>query len=54
LQLPVDGVLSGSGIPSRLQYPLDEQTLNAGEYANGVAANGGTDALDTKLWWDVN
>ena len=54
LQLPVDGVLNGSGIPARLQYPLDEQTLNAAEYAGGVSANGGADDLDTKMWWDVN
>lgn len=53
LQLPVDGVLQGDGIPHRMQYPLDEQTLNNASWTAGVAANGG-DELNTPLWWDVN
>lgn len=54
LQMPADGPLDGSGIPTRMKYPLDEQTLNGTEYANGVSALGGADNQDTKLWWDVN
>jgi len=54
LQLPAGGVLDGSGIPTRLKYPLDEQTLNAGSYSAGVSTLGGPDEQDTKLWWDVN
>jgi len=49
-----DGVLDGDGsVPSRMKYPLDEQTLNN---ANWTAATGGgaDDLLTTKLWWDVN
>jgi len=54
LQLPADGPLDGTGIPNRMKYPLDEQTLNAESYADGVAKLGGIDNQDTKLWWDVN
>ena len=53
LQLPADGVLQGDGIPHRMQYPLDEQTLNNASWSAGVTANGG-DELNTPLWWDVN
>jgi hypothetical protein len=40
-------------VPTRFEYPLDEQTLNNEAWAAGVDANGG-DELTTKLWWDVN
>ena len=54
LQACADGALQGDGsVPTRFQYPLDEQTLNNESWAAGVAANGG-DELSTKLWWDVN
>jgi hypothetical protein len=50
-----DGALAGDGsVPSRMEYPLDEQTLNYDSYSAGVASLGGADALETKLWWDVN
>lgn len=54
LQIPAGGTLQGSGIPKRILYPVDEQTLNGNEYTAGVSLLGGPDALDTKLWWDVN
>jgi len=54
LQLPADGPLDGNGIPTRMKYPLDEQTLNAESYADGLTKLGGADNQDTKLWWDVN
>ncbi len=54
LQIPAGGVLDGNGIPTRLKYPLDEQTLNANSYSVGVSKLGGADNQDTKLWWDVN
>jgi hypothetical protein len=41
-----DGVL-----PTRLPYPTTEQSLNAVEYAKGVALNGGDNDAKTKLWW---
>ncbi|MFM9984141.1 MAG: SusD/RagB family nutrient-binding outer membrane lipoprotein [Flavobacteriales bacterium] len=53
LQLPADGPLSGSGIPNRLPYPVDEQTLNAASYSGAIASQG-ADALETKVWWDMN
>ena len=50
-----DGHLGGDGnVPSRFEYPLDEQTLNASGYASGIVGLGGGDELSTKLWWDVN
>ncbi len=52
LQMPADGALNGSGIPLRLLYPLDEQSANGESYAAAVDAQG-PDALDTRLWWDV-
>jgi hypothetical protein len=55
LQACADGALQGDGgVPSRFQYPLDEQTLNNASWTAGVAANGGDDEMSTKLWWDVN
>jgi hypothetical protein len=54
LQVPVDGVLNGTSIPTRMIYPLDEQTLNGTSYSEAVSALGGPDGQDTKLWWDVN
>lgn len=53
LQLPADGILDGSGIPLRMKYPLEEQTLNGISYSAGVAAQG-ADAQDTRVWWDMN
>jgi hypothetical protein len=41
-----DGVL-----PTRLPYPTTEQSLNAVEYAKGVALNGVDDNAKAKLWW---
>lgn len=41
-----DGVL-----PTRLPYPTTEQSLNAVEYAKGVALNGVEDNAKSKLWW---
>ena len=53
LQMPADGVLDGSGIPLRIKYPLDEQTLNSGNY-NAAISNQGPDLQETRLWWDVD
>ena len=51
--MPADGVLDGSGIPLRIKYPLDEQTLNSGNY-NAAISNQGPDLQETRLWWDVD
>lgn len=40
-------------IPSRMTYPIREQTLNAANYNAAAAAIGG-DKLKTKLFWDKN
>lgn len=45
--------LVGDDIPSRVTYPIIEQSLNAGSYAEAVGRMG-SDALSTKVWWDVN
>jgi len=53
LQMPADGVLDGTGIPTRIKYAVDEQTLNSGNYSSAVS-NQGPDLQSTKVWWDVN
>ncbi|AMQ00600.1 hypothetical protein AY601_3740 [Pedobacter cryoconitis] len=49
---PVAGALNGK-IPVRFIYPGNEQSLNPEGYKAAVAHQG-TDALTTKLWFDVN
>jgi hypothetical protein len=44
---------AGGTVPMRFTYPINEQTLNATNYAAASAAIGG-DELDTKLFWDKN
>ena len=53
LQAPADGPLSGSGVPKRISYPVEEQTLNGVNYSAAVSSMG-ADNLDTKVWWDAN
>jgi hypothetical protein len=48
----VAGTLNGK-IPVRFIYPGTEQSLNPDNYKAAVA-NQGTDALTTKLWFDMN
>ncbi len=53
LRLPADGVLDTyDGIPLRMKYPVDEQTLNSGNY-NAAIASQGPDLQGTKVWWDI-
>ncbi|AOW11104.1 SusD/RagB family nutrient-binding outer membrane lipoprotein [Flavobacterium gilvum] len=40
-------------VPSRMQYPTREQTLNPTNY-NAAAKSIGGDLLTTKIFWDVN
>ncbi len=40
-----------SGYPERLEYPAEEQNLNAANYAAAAAAIGG-DKVETKIFWD--
>jgi Susd and RagB outer membrane lipoprotein len=37
-------------IPSRIPYPLQEQTLNANNYKEAILKMG-TDDMNTRLWW---
>jgi hypothetical protein len=49
-------VVEGTGaltVPTRLIYPINEQTLNRSNRDAAAAAIGG-DQSSTKLWWDVN
>ena len=39
-------------IPTRFTYPINEQTLNATNYASAASAIGG-DKLTTRLFWDI-
>jgi len=38
-------------VPTRLQYPESEYSLNGGNVAVGVSLNGGPDNKLTKMWW---
>jgi hypothetical protein len=54
LSPPTNADPSAEGqIPSRMTYPIREQTLNATNY-NAAAASVGGDKLKTKLFWDKN
>ena len=48
----IDAAAEGQ-IPSRMAYPIREQTLNATNYQAASTSIGG-DKLKTKLFWDVN
>lgn len=45
--------ISNEAVPTRLTYPLNEQTLNKTNYTAAATAIGG-DLKLTKLFWDVN
>lgn len=53
LQPPADGSLDGVGIPLRMKYPKDEQTLNGASY-NAAVSSQGADIHATRMWWDLN
>ncbi len=42
--------LNGNRVPVRYIYPLSEQSLNGANRMKAVAAQGGTDDLNTKMW----
>ncbi|MCW9707634.1 SusD/RagB family nutrient-binding outer membrane lipoprotein [Fodinibius salsisoli] len=51
---PAPAAMNSSGeIPLRHGYPTSESQLNQENYEAAVSAQG-EDALDTKLWWDVD
>lgn len=40
------------GVPSRFYYPEDEQALNGTNYTEAIDRQGGTDNINSKLWWE--
>jgi len=48
--VPGTANLNGNKVPVRYIYPLSEQSLNAVNRQKAVAAQGGTDDLNTKMW----
>lgn len=49
-ELPLAIDAEEPSIPSRLTYPLNEQSLNNANYTSAVSAQG-ADVLTTPLWW---
>lgn len=45
---------SGASLPTRYTFPVNEQTLNADEYAAAVTLIGGSDTKAGKVFWDKN
>lgn len=39
-------------IPTRLNYPLSEATYNKKAFADAIAAMGGSDNWNARVWWD--
>ena len=50
-QLPFD---TGSPLPYRYTYPIDEQNLNGTNWQAAVDKIGGVDSQQVKVFWDVN
>ncbi|SJZ61512.1 SusD/RagB family nutrient-binding outer membrane lipoprotein [Sediminibacterium ginsengisoli] len=51
--LPIGpGVLNNGKMPARFKYPVSVQSLNRANYEAAVAAMGGPDDLNTKMWWN--
>lgn len=46
------GLLNGGRMPVRVNYPIIVQSLNKANYDAAVAAMGGTDDINTKVWWE--
>ncbi len=41
-------------VPVRFPYPRSEQTFNETNVLSAISANGGDDAWDSRVWWDVS
>lgn len=49
-----DAIPAAEGkVPTRLTYPINEQTVNGGNWSSASSAIGG-DKLTTKVFWDIN
>ncbi len=44
--------LNGGMIPVRFPYPVNEQALNASNYAEAIGRLGGTNSPNVAVWWD--
>lgn len=40
-------------IPRRLNYPQNEASYNSASYQEAIAAMGGTDSWNARVWWDA-
>ncbi|MGK4567160.1 SusD/RagB family nutrient-binding outer membrane lipoprotein [Flavobacterium sp. 3HN19-14] len=55
LAAPSNAVALADGeVPKRLNYPVNERTVNGDNYNAAVEAIGGTDRLSGHVFWDVN
>ena len=52
--LPLDNRNPGGStkIPSRFYYPETEQAVNKSQYEAALKAEGGSDDINTELWWE--
>jgi hypothetical protein len=50
---PAPAPTTGGQVPRRMTYPINEQTLNAANYAAASAAIGG-DEMSTHVFWDTS
>lgn len=41
-------------VPTRLEFPPSEYSLNSGRVSEGIQLLGGEDNMQTKLWWAEN
>ncbi|MFL9846050.1 SusD/RagB family nutrient-binding outer membrane lipoprotein [Flavobacterium rhizosphaerae] len=54
-ELPTTSAMLNNAImPARLPYPPSQQLDNPQNYAEGVQLLGGTDDINTHVWWDIN
>lgn len=50
----VPPLLTYSDIPNRFIFPIEEATLNKTNLAEGIQLIGGSDDVQTKVFWDIN
>ena len=46
--------LTAADIPNRLTFPIEEATLNPSNFRSAIDMIGGSDDVQTKVFWDVN
>lgn len=45
-------MLNNKVMPARFYYPTDVQINNASNYKTAIEMLGGTDDINTTVWWD--